>query len=210
MSEEYLTSSTELSMGKLMALIAAQALVFSAFGALLWKWTGRDLPDLITFDRNEVISGLLLGVGMSLAAALLFIGWRRVGDKLVLLQQESLALMPGKMPGPAVIWISLCAGLGEEVLFRGGIQIFLSDYVGSAISVFLAASLFAASHASKPIIAVFLLIIGMIFGTVFSYTGSLIVVIIGHTIYDVFALWYAHKRLQELTDSSNRSIVSSL
>ena len=193
------TSSAELSTSKLMIALAGQALAFSAIGALLWYWSGRPLSDFVTLNQREIISGLLLGGGMCAVSALVFIGWRGVGDKLVLLQRESLGFMLGNMSMPTIIWISLCAGVGEEVLFRGGIQSLLADYIGHATAVVVASALFAVVHLSKPLISALLFLIGMVFGAVFIYTGSLATVMIGHAVYDIFALWYVQKRLHELT-----------
>jgi len=202
MPHDSATSSAEISMNKLMIALAGQALAFSAIGALLWYWSGRPLSDLVTLNQSEIILGLLLGGGMCAVGALVFIGWRSVGDKLVLLQRELIEFMPSKMSMSTILWISLCAGVGEEVLFRGGIQSLLGDYIGDASAITVASALFAIVHVSKPLISVLLFLIGMGFGAVFMYTGSLATVMIGHVVYDVFALWYVQKRLHELTSET--------
>lgn len=200
MPDDSSTSPAELSMSKLMIALAGQALGFSGIGALLWYWSGRPLSDFVTLNQSEIISGLLLGGGMSAVGALVFVGWRSVGDKLVRLQRESLAIMPGNLSVPTITWISLCAGFGEEVLFRGGIQTLLADYIGHASAVLVTSALFALAHVSKPVIAALLFLIGISFGAVFVYTGALATVMIGHAVYDVFALWYVQKRWLELND----------
>lgn len=199
MPDDTLDSPAELSMSKLMIALAGQALVFSAVGALLWYLSGRNLSGFVSFNQTEIISGVLLGGGMSAVGALVFIGWQSVGDKLVLLQEQSLEFLSSKLSMPTIIWISACAGIGEEVLFRGGLQTIIADYIGGSGAVIVASALFAIAHFSKPLIAALLLLIGVCFGVVFLYTGSLITVVIGHALYDVFALWYVQKRLTELS-----------
>lgn len=53
-------------------------------------------------------------------------------------------------------------------------------------------------HLSKPVIGLILFAIGVVFGAIYWLTGSLLIVIVGHTLYDVFALWYLQRELHRM------------
>ena len=108
------------------------------------------------------------------------------------MQAETYAFLGPKLGMPAIVFISLCAGVGEEALFRGGLQTFLGDYLGAPLAIVLSSAVFAAIHLGKPVITLLLLVVGLIFGTVFWLTGSLLAVTIGHALYDIWALRYLH------------------
>ena len=90
--------------------------------------------------------------------------------------------------------ISLLAGLGEEMLFRGFLQQLVSEWVGgsSGIWVGLAAAsvTFGLLHAITPTYAVVACLIGLYLGWLWLATGNLLAPITAHAVYDFLALIY--------------------
>lgn len=93
--------------------------------------------------------------------------------------------------------ISLSAGVGEEMLFRGVLQASLTDWVGMAWGLSLASILFGVLHPisfSYIVIAAFL---GFYLGAIWYFNGNLLTVMVTHALYDFIALGYLIKRLDQ-------------
>lgn len=86
--------------------------------------------------------------------------------------------------------ISLLAGLGEEVLFRGVIQGWLVQALGTIPGLVLAGVLFGCAH---PLTRGYLLLAGLVgvyLGSLWLIAGNLLVPITAHAVYDFLALVY--------------------
>jgi membrane protease YdiL (CAAX protease family) len=86
--------------------------------------------------------------------------------------------------------ISVLAGIGEELLFRGVIQGALSRWLGPWPGLTLASALFGLLHLVTPTYAVMAALMGMYLGWVWIASGNLLVVIVAHALYDFLALLY--------------------
>ena len=86
--------------------------------------------------------------------------------------------------------ISLLAGIGEEMLFRGVIQDAISAWINPLVGVTLASLLFGLMHPITPFYIVLAGLMGAFLGWIFSATGNLLPVIICHGLYDFLALAY--------------------
>ena len=174
----------------MIAALASQAALMIAAGYGLWRWSGRGGEDFVTVSALQVVLGLALGGGLILVAWAVFRAFPRIAEALVRMQAKTYGFIGGKLGWPAVVAISLCAGVGEEALFRGGIQIFLGDRLGIPMAIGLSSAAFAAIHLARPVITAMLFVIGALFGVIYWQTGSLLLVMIGHALYDVWALRY--------------------
>ena len=83
---------------------------------------------------------------------------------------------------PDLCFISVCAGVAEELLFRGVIQVKLGIVEGSII--------FGLLHFITPAYAIIATIMGLYLGILFQYYDSLLIPIQLHFIYDLGALVY--------------------
>jgi len=81
-----------------------------------------------------------------------------------------------------LLLISLLAGLGEEFLFRGVIQI--------KFGIVIASISFGLMHFVSPAYAIVTTIMGFYLGLVFQKTGGLLAPVIIHFLYDLAALIY--------------------
>ena len=86
--------------------------------------------------------------------------------------------------------ISLSAGVGEEMLFRGVLQATLMDWLGPGWGLSLASILFGVLHPisiSYIVIAGFL---GIYLGGIWMFNGNLLTAMVTHALYDFVALGY--------------------
>lgn len=86
--------------------------------------------------------------------------------------------------------LSLAAGLGEELLFRGLIQRGLAGWLPDWVALVLASVLFGLAH---PITRTYIVLAGAIggyLGWTWMVSGNLVVPIVAHAAYDFAALWY--------------------
>lgn len=84
--------------------------------------------------------------------------------------------------------ISLAAGIGEELLFRGVVQTGLSGLAGPATALVVTALLFGLAHALTPAYFVLTSLAGLYLGGLYLATGNLLVPILVHFLYDWIAL----------------------
>jgi len=86
--------------------------------------------------------------------------------------------------------ISLLAGLGEELLFRGALQGWIRLLWHPAGACAIAAILFGLAHCVNAPYALLALLLGLYLGALWEITGSLAVPILVHALYDFLALAY--------------------
>jgi membrane protease YdiL (CAAX protease family) len=87
-----------------------------------------------------------------------------------------------------LLGISVLAGVGEELLFRGVLQEAFSGWMGIWAGVALAAVLFGLLHAVTPSYAVMAAVMGVYLGLVFHFTDNLLTAVVAHAVYDFVAL----------------------
>jgi membrane protease YdiL (CAAX protease family) len=87
-----------------------------------------------------------------------------------------------------IILISFGAGFGEELLFRGVLQTWLSEQVGLLLGVAVASVFFGVVHGPRPGYILVSTLIGVYLGTAYALTGSLLAVATAHFLYDIYAL----------------------
>jgi membrane protease YdiL (CAAX protease family) len=108
--------------------------------------------------------------------------------------------------------ISLSAGVGEEMLFRGVLQVSITAWLQSSIGapwglpcgVGIASLLFGACYPISVPYVVIAAILGLYLGAVWIMTGNLLTVMITHALYDFLALAYL-LRLRPASDVSSTS-----
>jgi membrane protease YdiL (CAAX protease family) len=85
--------------------------------------------------------------------------------------------------------VSLAAGVGEEMLFRGVFQGALSHWLGDAPGWVAASLLFGLLHPISPSYIALAAVMGAYLGGVWRYNGNLLTVMVAHAVYDFVALW---------------------
>lgn len=188
----------DLPLWKLVVVMPVQCAVMIALGVGLWWWSGRPLAEFIAFSGEELAAGVAMGGALIVVAFLLWRLFPRTGEKLIRMQLEQYRFLLPHVSWPLILLVSLCAGLGEEALFRAGLQTALGDHIGMPGAIAVSAALFAVIHLGKPVVTALIFLIGCLFGVIYWQTGSLLVVALGHALYDVWALRYLHSELMRL------------
>jgi uncharacterized protein len=144
---------------------------------------------------RAVVWGLVAGVGlvgmMQLLGALPFRGIRRL-HRVVDARLQAI-LMP--MSTLQMVVLSLTAGIGEELLFRGWLQRLLigpmdGEWVvwRATAGVTVAGVLFGLAHPFSRTYIVLASIMGMMLGGLYLFTQNLLAPILAHAVYDAIVL----------------------
>ena len=146
------------------------------FGLYLWEhiWCHWATLWQITWGLAPLI------VGYFVLQALPFSGTQRVANITRLVFQHYLANL--KLWQLAVI--AALAGIGEELLFRGLIQLGLSHFMDVWLAILIASLLFGLAHAITFTYFLVTFIISLYLGWLFVHTGNLFVPIAVHALYD--------------------------
>jgi membrane protease YdiL (CAAX protease family) len=142
-----------------------------------------------------------IGALATLPFLLLFhLTWRSPAPMLRKIREELERMLPqlfadASTTGLAVV--SLAAGVGEEVLFRGFLQAWFEARLGAIGGLLAASVLFGAAHpitAGYVVIAAFM---GAYLGGLWQWTGNLLAPIVTHALYDLTVLWILLRRGRE-------------
>lgn len=188
----------DLPVQKIVGLTLLQAAFFFFAGLGMWAWTERELLAFVTFQTSELVLGLLIAGGMIAFGYVLFRAFPRFGEKLVRDQVRQFAFLKNPMPPLAIVLIAAGAGIGEEALFRGGILTLLDHYGPFPVALLVSSGVFTVIHFAKPAVAALIFAIGVFFGLTYWTSGSLLAVMIGHWVYDIWALWFIQKEMHRL------------
>jgi len=84
--------------------------------------------------------------------------------------------------------LSVCAGIAEEVLFRGAIQADLAGRIGVKLALILSSIAFGAAHPITWTYGIIATLMGAYLGGLFVCTSNLLGPIVAHAFYDFGAL----------------------
>ncbi len=160
--------------------------------ALLFGWL-LAVPPLLHFRWEiESLSTGLIGV----IPLLLFFG---LLYHLPIRQLQEIRDLLFEVLGPylatcrwyELFYIALLAGFGEEVFFRGFLQIWLERGWGRAVAISVTNILFGLAHAITPLYTVLATAVGLYLSWSLEWgTRNLLTPILIHTGYDFFALLF--------------------
>jgi membrane protease YdiL (CAAX protease family) len=90
--------------------------------------------------------------------------------------------------------VSIAAGFGEEMLFRGLVQAGVSRMIGGEMGIWIAliaaSALFGVCHWLNTTYAILAMLAGVYFGVLLILTGNILTPIVAHAAYDFLALVY--------------------
>ena len=123
--------------------------------------------------------------------------------------QRIIHLLLGRCSVPELALISLCAGIGEEVLFRGllqdGIAHAMGPTAGPWLGLVAASVVFGLAHAMTRSYAILATLAGAYLGGLLMLTDNLMVPILAHAVYDFGALLIVLKAPTSESDSVERT-----
>lgn len=175
---------------QLYAAGAASGAVFGAVPLLLWVAAGRPMDSFGLFgwrapDGLTVAIALLWAAGLAAAVAAIKRGRFRAGVEPV--YHHFAYLMPRSRRELGQSWaVSLSAGVGEEIAFRGFLLWYGAALLGTVPGLAATCLLFGAAHSyQKRMGLVFSTLAGLVLGAAFLAGGSLMLVIWMHATWNM-------------------------
>lgn len=172
----------------LIACVLAWLLGIPLFGHIRFTWFGA--------IAGAVATGpMLLGMWWCSNSKL-----KPLRDLMTQVDEWIVPIFLGTSP-LTLFGVSVLAGLGEECLFRGVLNLALSDWIGMPVAVLTTSILFGLAHLITPTYAILAGIIGVYLGILTAATDNLLVPIVAHTLYDYVALTYLLSRTRFGTEN---------
>lgn len=167
----------------LLSTITAYIILFSIFYKQDFKLLVHSFKEHT--KKRDLLYGLLLGILIVIVAGLVsrILPQPSSANNTSLLVQYNMLI--------AGVFVILIAPVLEEILFRG----ILVDKVGVVLSSILFSVIHIGSGDLYSIIypAIITFIIGSVLGTAYKKTKSLLLVILAHSIYNIFILFIFYK-----------------
>jgi uncharacterized protein len=139
-------------------------------------------------DPADVVLGVAAALPMlALLLWCLRTRWAPI-RRLVALVEERLGPHLANASFGGILLLAGMAGIGEELLFRGVVQVWLAERLPVAWGIGGAGLLFGLGHWLSASYAVLASAIGVYLGLVFLLTDNLLAPILAHAVYDVVAL----------------------
>jgi membrane protease YdiL (CAAX protease family) len=182
-----------MSVGRLFVSSIAFEMLLGVAGVLGGLLTGVPALADLRFDARA------LGIGVMATLPLLpcFVAlWRNRRPELGEIRETLERLLPRLLGAPdptrwlRVLAVSIAAGVGEEILFRGFVQGSLEHGLGLAGGIIAASTVFGLAHAISPAYAVIAAVMGLYLGCVWRISGNLLVPITVHAAYDAAVIGY--------------------
>lgn len=151
------------------------------------------LLDHIILDRRGLSLGCAASIPMFIMFALML--YWPIGPLRRILRFMDMTLIPlfQRCTIGELLLISVLAGFGEELAFRGVLQVGLGNLVSPTFGIIVSAVIFGALHWVTTTYAIIAGLIGLYFSLIFVQTENLMTVIFAHALYDFFALVYLVK-----------------
>jgi membrane protease YdiL (CAAX protease family) len=169
----------------------------TSLGALAWG-LGWLLGE--PFWENVYWSARDAGLGLAAGLPMLFVFWlcmRWPVRPLLRIRKIAEEFIRPLFAGSTLIelaGLSLVAGFGEELLFRGALQGAMSRWWGPWLGVAASSLLFGLLHALTPTYALLAAFLGAYMSGIWLTTGNLLTVVVAHACYDFLALVYVMRR----------------
>lgn len=90
---------------------------------------------------------------------------------------------------PVLVALSVVAGVGEELLFRGAVQGWLAGSLSEVVAIGVASLLFGLVHYVSFTYFLVATGLGLLLGTAYVLSDSLALVMVWHAVYDMIALF---------------------
>lgn len=189
------TESEELGKEKRPAAHIAPFTLFVLFEAGLaplavvlgWAFGQNPLGDFV-WEEGAFYSGILAALPMLVLLACA-VRWP-IGPLVrikTFFDRELAPLLEG-CEWPDLALLSIAAGVGEEMLFRGVIQGVMMRVLGPILGLAGASVLFGLLHPVSVAYVIMAALLGAYLGYVWIASGNLLTVIVAHAVYDFIAL----------------------
>lgn len=161
-------------------------------GTLALALDGPALRPLFRPRLGAIFAGLAIGAAMTVATYLLY---PLVSHISAALARDTTRLYTN-LNASSHVWLSLVlvpVVIGEEVVWRGVVQVALARRFGATAAVLLAAPLYAGAHApvGSPVLVLAAVGCGLVWGGLRATTASLLAPLAAHLLWDEIVLFLA-------------------
>lgn len=155
---------------------------------------GVPLADNLALSRSGLELGVLATVPMlTLLVAVTLSNWAPLVEI-----RKQIETLVGELFGSSswleLALISIAAGVGEEILFRGALQPWIAGWTTPWVSLAVVSMLFGLAHAMSTSYFVLATLIGAYLGWLTIEYQDLLAPIVAHSLYDFIALLYIRQR----------------
>ena len=154
----------------------------------LGRWLGIDPLGRFELGVTPVLWGVAATLPMLAGLRWILRTCWAPGRRLVSLVTEQLGPLLAGRPPLQFAFLALLAGVAEELLFRGVIQVGLARVAPEWLALLGTSVLFGLAHFASAGYAVLAGVVGAYLGAVFLAQGNLLVPILAHALYDFVAL----------------------
>ena len=158
------------------------------FAATIGVLIDRSPWGLLRFEWNGVLWGIIATLPLLAGLKWCLNSHWPPFQRLIQTVKETLIPLFAECTTVDIVVISISAGVGEEILFRGLIQPSLSDVIGPLLGLLVASALFGVVHLVTPTYAILAGLIGAYLGWLVMASGNLMLAIVAHALYDFVAL----------------------
>jgi membrane protease YdiL (CAAX protease family) len=171
-----------------LALTGEAGLLLLAWG--LGRWLGIPLLQELRPTLQALSWGIAATVPLLLGLALMLAARSGPARRLVSFVVEQIGPLLVRCSVGELAFLAAVAGISEEVLFRGVVQVGLARVLPEVWALLAASMLFGLVHFATRAYAVLAGLMGLYLGSLFLVQGSLLAPIITHGLYDFVALVY--------------------
>jgi len=176
-----------------LAILLEAGLGFIGLGI---AWLARfSLADQLELSRSGIVRGLLATLPMLLMLGIMVVStWR----PLVEIRKHVERLVSELFAHSnwlEIALISLAAGVGEEILFRGALQPWIASWTHPLIALAVVSLLFGLAHAVTTSYFLIATLIGGYLGWLAMAFDDLVAPMVAHTLYDFIALLYVKRNI---------------
>jgi membrane protease YdiL (CAAX protease family) len=175
-----------------LALTGEAGLLLLAWG--LGRWLGISPLQQLHFDLGALLGGVAATAPLLLALAWMLAARSGPVHQLVSFVLEHLGPLVAALSVSQLALLAALAGISEEVLFRGVVQVALARVLPEPGALLTASVLFGLVHLATKAYAILAGLMGLYLGALLLLQGSLVAPIITHALYDFIALIYVAQR----------------
>jgi len=172
-------------------LLATLTLVgFSGIGILITFFSSS--VSVLFINKESIFIQTIVGIAFGSLSA--FVGWKIINLKPLkgITKKYTNLIAPLKLNNSEIIYISICAGVGEEILFRGAIQPLLGIWITSILFVAIHGYL-SPTNWRLSIYGFYMTLIIVIMGYFTKHMG-ISTAIFAHIFIDIFLLYLLSNR----------------
>ena len=156
------------------------------------------------------MSTFMAGAGAALViASVLFVQARRVSGSARSLTrvrpklERILLVLPHTVEERRLfLWLSLTAGVCEELLYRGFLFFYLGHWMSPIAGLAVSSVIFGLGHVYQGMRGVLLTgLVGAFFGAIYMLCGSIVPAMVLHAAGDMYSGWIAHAALRREAES---------